>query len=98
MKKRKKRNKFNINKKLKDFIKDDEGFISKKTILKIGLGTISALGVLSSLTNVSAQAHASHTSHNNSPYVVNEPVPGTNCQRFVAAHVSHVSHASHSNY
>jgi len=35
-------------KKLENFIKDESGNISKDKVLKIGLGTISALGILSS--------------------------------------------------
>lgn len=49
-------------KKLEDFVKDETGSISKDKVVKIGLGTISALGIMSSFS--AGAAH--HTSHANS--------------------------------
>ncbi len=101
MKKKKNgRKKFNNFKKtIKDFIRDEEGYINKENILKIGLGTISALGVLSSMLDLSVAAHSSHNAHVNQPYVEQQPVAGTQCYRFVAVHGSHASHANtHSSY
>lgn len=101
MKKKNGKKKFNNFKKvIKNFICDEEGYIKKENILKIGLGTISALGLLSSITDLSAQGHASHASHNNVSYVTQEAVPNTSCYRIAAAHGSHASHQSvvHSSY
>jgi len=49
-------------KKLEDFVKDETGSITKDKIIKIGLGTISALGIMSSFSAGAAY----HTSHENS--------------------------------
>lgn len=71
-------------KKLVDFIKDESGNMSRDKVLKIGLGTISALGMLSAF---SSEAVAGHTS--NAAYIDTWP----------AAHdCAHGSHASHSSY
>lgn len=45
-------------KKLEDFLKDESGNISRDKIVKIGLGTISALGMMSAFS--SADTHYSH--------------------------------------
>lgn len=95
---KKKRRKFNnLKKSIKDFIKDEEGFISKDKILKIGLGTISALGIIGSLSN-SFAGHTNHASHNNTNFLTQQQVPGTNCYKIAANHTSHPSHGSHSSY
>ena len=91
---RKRKKKFNNFKRtLKDFIKDEDGFVSRKTILKIGLGTISALGILGSLSNVIA-GHTNHASHTND--LIQDSVPGTQCWKI--DHSSHPSHNSHNSY
>ena len=94
----KKKKRFNnIKKSIKDFIKDEEGFVSKENILKIGLGTISAIGILGSLSN-SFAGHTSHGSHNNSTFVDQQPISGTNCYKLVGSHANHSSHSSHGAY
>jgi len=96
MKKIKRKKKFNnFKKNIKDFIKDEEGFITKDNILKIGLGTISALGIVSSLTN-SFAGHSSHPSHSNA--LNQNPLPGTAGQCYRISHASHPSHSSHTSY
>ena len=98
MKKKKSKGKFNnLKKTLKGFIKDEEGFITKDSILKLGLGTITALGVIGSLSNAFA-GHGSHASHASANNLSTEWVPGTNCYKFVAYHSSHPSHGSHTSY
>ncbi len=61
-------------KKLEDLIKDESGNISKDKVIKIGLGTVSALGILSAVSHTNSIAmaqteevceHSSHTSHTN---------------------------------
>jgi hypothetical protein len=65
----------NFKKSIKSFIKDEDGFVNKDQILKIGLGTIGSLGILSSLSasyaatvymdSCSARAHANLNAHQN---------------------------------
>jgi hypothetical protein len=82
-----------IEKTLHEFIKDESGFVSKEKILKIGLGTISALGILSAFSaNVIAQ-HTNHSSHANNLGIV---TVSASCVR--VDHSSHYSHSSHSSY
>lgn len=68
-------------KKLENFIKDESGNITKDKILKIGLGTISALGIMSSFNS----AEAGHSSN-----AIADPIPNHNC-----THGSHGSHSSY---
>lgn len=45
-------------KSLGELMKDEDGFVSKETILKVGLSTVAALGVAGALTDMSsAQTH-----------------------------------------
>lgn len=88
----------NLKKSVKDFINDEEGFITKENILKVGLGAVSALGVLSTLTNMAAAAHTNHTSHNNVNGLIQQWIAGTQCYRIAATHTSAVPHVNHSSY
>jgi len=73
-------------KKLQDFIKDESGSISREAVLKIGLGTVSALGIMSSFVS---DAYAGHTNgtHTNCP---GSPTGEPQC--------CHTSHSSHDSY
>ncbi|MCF7870314.1 MAG: hypothetical protein K9M01_04270 [Candidatus Omnitrophica bacterium] len=94
----KKKKKFNnFKKSLNSFVKDEDGFVSKKTILRVGLGTVSALGVMGSLSSAVA-GHTSHGVHSNAQSIVEEPVPGTSCYKIGAQHSSHPSHVNHDAY
>jgi len=96
--KKSKKNKFNnLKKDIKDFIKDEKGFVSKENILKIGLGTISALGIMSSLTS-SFAGHSSHSSHSNSFTPHYQLSSGGCCVRMWVTHGDHASHSSHASY
>ncbi len=96
MKKKNGRRKFNnLKRTLKGFIKDEDGYITKNNILKLGLGTVSALSIIGSLSNAFA-GHSSHGNHANTNFIT-EDWQG-NCYRFVADHTSHPSHSSHTNY
>lgn len=97
MGKKQKAKMFDFKKSLKDFLKDEEGFISRENILKIGLGTVSAIGILGAFSN-SFAGHVSHASHNNTNYLDQEWITGTHCYRIAAQHTSHPSHASHPSY
>jgi len=96
MKKKKGRRKFNnLKRTLKGFMEDEDGYITKNNILKLGLGTLSALSIIGSLSNAFA-SHANHASHTNNNNIV-QAWSGP-CYRFEAVHTSHPSHGSHSNY
>ncbi len=90
----------NFEKSLKDFIKDEDGFVSKKSILRVGLGTIAAMGVLGSM-NPAFGDHFSHNVHvNDDGFIGVEDVPGTQCRRVtMTGHVNHdLDHMSHDSY
>ena len=76
-----------IKKNLADFVKDETGEISKDKILKVGLATISALGILSSFAS---NAMAQHTSYTGGAVAT---APTETCAQ---AHRSHVS--AHNSY
>lgn len=85
----------NLKKSIKHFIKDEDGFIEKDKIIKIGLGTISALTVISSLSdpkNAYAQTHTNENNHASG--IVEQDVPGTHCKKFV--HSNGTIHNNHS--
>lgn len=80
------RKKKELKKKLEDFIKDESGSISRDKVLKIGLGTISALGIMSAFSSEAAAGHTSNSTH--PPIYNSDDHPGCD----------HVSHSSHSSY
>ena len=88
-----KKKKHKIKKSLQEFIKDESGLVAKEKILKIGLGTISALGILSAF---SANLIAGHTNHNSHMNTLGGTVVNANCMK--VDHVSHYSHNSHTSY
>ncbi len=71
-----------LTKSLGELMKDEDGFVSKETILKVGLSTVAALGVAGALTDITSQAQT----HSNS-IVTN----GTNC----ATHTNVTWHSSY---
>ena len=42
-------------------MKDEDGFVSKETIIKVGLSTVAALGIAGALTDVSSGDSTTHT-------------------------------------
>lgn len=66
-----------LTKSLSELMKDEDGFVSKENILKVGLSTVAALGVVGLLSD---QSHAQITHTNNT--VVD---PGGQC----ANHTNH---------
>ena len=98
MKKKNGKRKFNnIKRTISGFMKDEDGFITKENILKLGLGSVAALGVLGSLSN-SLGAHANHANHFNGTYLGRTLPDEGACQVFEPTHRSHASHVSHPNY
>jgi hypothetical protein len=86
MKKRKSRNghKANHKKNLKnvplgkslgELMKDEDGFVSKETILKVGLSTVAALGMTGVLSEMGQAGHY-NASHSN---FITIPTPAQNC-------------------
>jgi len=61
--------KLSAKKSLSELIKDEDGFVSKKTILKVGLSTVAALGVV----GAGGITSADHTNH------ANNITPSGNC-------------------
>jgi hypothetical protein len=49
-----------LTKSLGELMKDEDGFVSKETILKVGLSTVAALGVAGALTD-SASGQVTHS-------------------------------------
>ncbi len=75
-----------LTKSLGELMKDEDGFVSKETIFKVGLSTVAALGMTSALTDISSGLD-SWTTHNN---VVSNG-PADSC-------VSHTNVTTHSSY
>ena len=73
-----------LTKSLGDLMKDEDGFVSKETILKVGLSTVAALGIAGALTDISS----GQVSHNN---VITPQSPTSNC----ASHTNITTHTSY---
>jgi hypothetical protein len=97
----KKKKKLHFKKELKKFMKDERGNISEKEILKLGLGTIAALGVLASFPGVVSPAHSnSHSSNIAEDFAKWEDVPGhVNCKRIRIENIHSNAHSNvHGSY
>ncbi len=70
---------------LGELMKDEDGFVSKETILKVGLATVAALGVVGAMTDISSGDTTSHTN------TVTPGSPTPNC----AAHTNITTHSSY---
>ena len=73
-----------LTKSLGELMKDEDGFVSKETILKVGLSTVAALGIAGALTDITS----GQTTHNN---VVSAGHPSPNC-------VQHTNVTTHTSY
>ena len=73
-----------LTKSLGQLMKDEDGFVSKETILKVGLSTVAALGIAGALTDMSS----GQTTHNN---VITPGSPVANC----AQHTNITTHTSY---
>ncbi len=71
-----------LTKSLGELMKDEDGFVSKETILKVGLSTVAALGIAGALTDITS----GQTTHNNVITTNN-----TNC----ANHTNVTTHTSY---
>ena len=61
-KKRKLPQKIDVVKSLTAFVKDEDGFVSRETILRVGLSTVMGMAVV----GAAMDAAADHTNHSNS--------------------------------
>ncbi len=73
-----------LTKSLGGLMKDEDGFVSKETILKVGLSTVAALGVAGALTDITS-GQTSNTTHTNTV------APSGNC-------VAHTNISTHTSY
>lgn len=72
-----------LTKSLGALMKDEDGFVSKETILKVGLSTVAALGVAGALTDLTSGQTTTHS---------NVITPnGSNC----ATHTNITTHSSY---
>ncbi len=76
-----------LTKSLGELMKDEDGFVSKETILKVGLSTVAALGIAGALTDISSGTDV--TTHSNT--VSPDPSNGPNC----ATHHNVTTHTSY---
>ncbi len=76
--------KSSLTKSLGDLMKDEDGFVSKETILKVGLSTVAGLGIAGALTDFAS----GQVTHTNSVVANN---PADNC-------VTHTNVTMHSSY
>ncbi|MBF0485613.1 MAG: hypothetical protein HQL16_03760 [Candidatus Omnitrophica bacterium] len=82
-------------KSVKDFLADEDGFVSKETILKVGLTTVAGIGMLGAMSSVGNAGHTNHTSHSNA-LASNNPPAGQSC--VTVSHNNFTPHTSHSSY
>jgi hypothetical protein len=51
-----------VKKTLKDFMADEDGFVSKENILKVGLATMAGIGMLGAMASSAAAGHTNNAS------------------------------------
>jgi len=73
-----------LTKSLGELMKDEDGFVSKETILKVGLSTVAALGIVGALTDITS-AQSNQSTHNNVITNTNNCINHTN----VTTHTSY---------
>jgi len=96
MKKQKIRNlKIEIKKDFKRFFKEEGGFMAKENILKIGVGTIAALGMFSSAaradTAPTCDGQTTHLNDNTVQWIDS----GGGVKQLVPSHSHHLAHCSY---
>jgi hypothetical protein len=78
---------------VKDFLADEDGFVSKETILKIGLATVAGIGILGAMSTDASAGHTNHDSHNN-----NTTNSGATAQCVNISHTNAAGHSNHTSY
>ncbi len=87
----------NIKKTLKDFVADEDGFVSKETMLRVGLSTVAGIGVLGAMSDACAW-HSNTTTHTNLMTFSTGTGAGGCIVPEAAAHANAAVHCSHSSY
>jgi hypothetical protein len=77
-----------LTKSLGELMKDEDGFVSKETILKVGLSTVAALGVAGALTEISS----GQTTHTN---VIQTSADNSQVNANCANHTNVTTHSSY---
>ncbi|MBF0330324.1 MAG: hypothetical protein HQL17_00165 [Candidatus Omnitrophica bacterium] len=85
---------------LRDFVADEDGYVSKETMLKVGLSTVAGIGILGAVSDTFAKNdHTNVTSHTNSMTFSTGAGPGGCLVPEDATHSNVApSHASHTSY
>ena len=94
MKKRKNKvieQRVHLTKSLGDLMKDEDGHVSKETILKVGLSTVAALGITGVWTDISSGGGAMSTASHNNVVLSNSLGVQPNC-------VAHTNISTHTSY
>lgn len=89
-----KKMKIKIKKDLKNFIKDESGFMTKENILKVGVGTIAALGMFSGVAKAApppCDGTYVHTSDNTLQWTGND----VGVKTVIPSHTHHAAHCSY---
>jgi len=83
--------------KLGKFLKETKSAHNRKGLMKLGFGLVSGAVAVNVLLSATAFAHTNTLSvnqpHNNTPFLQQDPVPGTQCWKLVGAHTS-VAHTN----
>jgi hypothetical protein len=78
-----------LTKSLGELMKDEDGFVSKETILKVGLSTVAALGIVGALTDITS----GQVTHNN--VITRGQTAGGASAANCAAHTNVTTHSSY---
>ena len=88
-----------IKKSLKNFLKDESGAMTKENVLKISIGTIAALSMLSGLAKATIPAcdgKITHTSDNTVQWInANGLTTPDGVKTLVPSHTHHAAHCSY---
>ena len=87
-----------ITKKLSDFMRDESGAMSKKNILKLSIGTLSVLGVLSPFISevVAGSGHMNSANHVSQADLTHSS--GSTCKQLSPTHLNQHLHCSYGSY
>ncbi|MBF0570992.1 MAG: hypothetical protein HQL12_03885 [Candidatus Omnitrophica bacterium] len=80
-----------LSKSLGELMKDEDGFVSKETILKVSLSTVAALGIAGTLADISSGQVASSTHTNTLDTNATNSGVSPNC-------VHHTNITTHTSY
>ena len=93
MKKKIRNLKIKIKKDFKKFLKEESGCMAKENILKVGMGTIAALSMFSSIAHAGPPACDGQSTHLSDNTVQWEETPSG--KRLIPSHSHHLAHCSY---